>query len=382
MKISSLLALAIVFAVVMQGLAQNDLTNCSANQNPFREVLHSQLGLQFLPAPVKNTGKCGSEWSTYGTCCNETQLESMVSKDNTNIEAAVSKLIGEFQSMATLVSNHLINLLKQKVANLRSNWEVEKAKFNSSDIEKLNELAKGPSLNSFYYSAANATTAQFSLNLKKCWQYQASLRSSAVCSTCSANSKRFFDANLGLANMHVCDKLVDICRVSVLQMNRLIYAFNALIDNDDLLRRAGILINTKERVRVTEFKNILNKYVSQSPDLDIAENRLNFTDSLRQDSKRKAEYCSYMLRLNLVNTPYVVAFSRRILTQTPWTLNGQQISPSDQGSRLLSLTFDYTAASQMFDKPDTEFLQAAISNVSFTNHQTTITAMDLDVHFP
>lgn len=184
------------------------------------------------------------------------QLEALVKRDQAQIESAVTILISEYGAMKNLVKNHLKNLLIEKISSIKSNWNQEGKKFNSSEVAKLIELATGNSLLSFSLERSDGSGQNLKAELRQCWKYQADLRASAVCSTCSANSTRFFDADkgLGLADMEVCGKLVENCGISIFHMNWLINAFNALIDNYDLLQKAGIQLNTNQRTKSIFFK--------------------------------------------------------------------------------------------------------------------------------
>lgn len=93
-----------------------------------------------------------------------------------------------------------------------------------------------------------------------------------------------------------------------------------------------------------------------------------FLKHLRKDQKDGAKFCSYLLRLNLANIPFVVAFSMKIFSHVPWVLNGKQISSSEPGSRQLMELTDLSSGNNgdLF-KLDTEFLKSTFTNVLTTN---------------
>lgn len=111
------------------------------------------------------------------------QLEALVKRDQAQIESAVTILISEYGAMKNLVKNHLKNLLIEKISSIKSNWNQEGKKFNSSEVAKLIELATGNSLLSFSLERSDGSGQNLKAELRQCWKYQADLRASAVCST-------------------------------------------------------------------------------------------------------------------------------------------------------------------------------------------------------
>ena len=64
--------------------------------NPYIEIRKTfPVPLQVLPTILVNSSstQCGSEWKTFGVCCNTSSLKAHVDADAANIKEAATKLV-------------------------------------------------------------------------------------------------------------------------------------------------------------------------------------------------------------------------------------------------------------------------------------------------
>ena len=203
MKICLLLLLALTMSA---GVIARYVPDCDASANAYREQIVKYRDLKLLNKPDKKTGMCGREWKTFGTCCNVTHLAELVNQDKHTIEQSTAELVTELSSMVVFLKLQLIPSVRSVIANLSRKKQNQ---VTSKDLEKLKSFIRSPAL--CYLRKENSTHVEIDLkaHLSECWNFQATLRSKAVCSTCSANSWRFFKNKLGIVNMDICRSLVD-----------------------------------------------------------------------------------------------------------------------------------------------------------------------------
>ena len=319
MKICLLVAVALICFTSAVITDRTDFRpDCSARANPFRYALVKIKNLELLKTPLIINNVCGQEWETFGTCCETDILKEIVKNDQIQIQNAIKELKQEFKSMAFYLISKFIPTLKSIENNLKSsNWK----NISPEEAIFLTELVNDPVLNFMSNEPFQKTNHTADNTFDSCWNYQKSLRSVAVCSSCSANSKRFFTKRTAIVSDSICDTLIDKCSDSVFTMNRLLNSYNTLYKNQPLLMKVGIIINAREKLPSTFFK-AFGKY--QSPLLDTATTltwKGGFKRSLVDDRANKASFCQYMTRLNLPNKPYVVAFAQLIRGQVAWRLD-------------------------------------------------------------
>ena len=208
---------------------------------------------------------------------------------------------------------------------------------SQEDAKSLEKLVNSPELVDLIRKYIGDQNLGIEKTLKECWNYQSSLRAKAVCSTCSANSKRFFKDRKGNVREEVCDELIEKCALPLFKINRLVNSYQTLYINQDLLEKVGIIINAKEKL-FNGFNKFFKNY--KSPLLDGAlETKLGkmFQRSLKKDRTKKDSYCEYMARLNLVNTPYIVKLAKKINSNVAWKMTTKTNMPLSSISSSASL---------------------------------------------
>ena len=143
--------------------AGNASTNCS-KLNPFLVNLR-QAGVMTLKTPLFNISSCGSEWTTFGTCCDFESLKSAVNRDLYQIKVDEKKMVSLLLDLRNR-SNNLPNM-SINIANVFKNQSLR-----NLDIFKMKSLNLSNTSNSF----------------SGCWDEMRKIRSSSVCVACSGRS--------------------------------------------------------------------------------------------------------------------------------------------------------------------------------------------------
>ena len=262
--------------------------------------------------------------------------------------------------MITFVKQ-LIVKLQEAITKKSSNWPQGISIIND-DLKIAIALLNSTSLKHFHFEYTDYTTAQFFRSVSPCWEYQAELRARAVCSTCSANSARFFDSSKALASVNTCDSVVSKCQVCVFQMNRLIHAMMALSEHQDLLAKFNIHINADKRLKnvfMMAFKNYQSDFSSSMHEVSLGE----FIESLLKSPTKKAEYCDHLIRLNIDSVPYALTFAELIHAKIPWILT---VCEKNRSLDLMDLEDDQFTSSSDFENEslsqDTKIMASSISN--------------------
>lgn len=337
----------------------------------------SRLGLSLLSVPNKSTGKCGNEWSTFGTCCKVDQLEALATKDRQLITTSADLFAQEYAFMIDLVRNKIYQPLTNVLSeiNLKPSLAVVYG-LNSTEKAKLVFLKNSPVMQFFRMGEATSLIETFKKELMKCWNFQAGLRSKALCSTCSANSARFFNNSLGLASLATCNQLITECQVAVLHSNRVIFAMNQLRRCDAALQRVGIKVNVAEKLS-PKFEENLMDYVSKLFS-DMRENFQADLNSLLQNSREaRAMYCDELVRLDLASLPYIVRLMNVINSGVPWKVivaQSRALRVFEPASRSLEsstrnlLSSDFS--SQLQQSQDTSIMTSEFGQASTTASNT------------
>ena len=354
MKICLLKAMALMVSALGVAAQQTAFKpDCSQSANDYRLSMVNLRGLELLQTPNTTTGKCGQEWSDFGTCCKVDQLTKFINEDTVQISAAVSKLSVEFTSTLEFLNKIFIPNLTAVVLKLKSsNWNT----VSQEEVKALEQLLGAPELvylMEIYKEGQNSGAPE---KFKICWDYQASLRAKAICSTCSANSKRFFYRQKGIVKEDICNVLITNCIKSVFKMNRLINAYQRLYINQGLLEKVGIIINTKEKMRET-FNDAFKQYQSPLFEEKSLQSKyfIDFKYLLDTNKTMRDTYCEYMTRLNLASTPYIVSFADQIISNVPWRLTlktGGILLTSTGSVPMLKSTLLSSSGPQVFDLSD------------------------------
>lgn len=168
-------------------------------KNPFLPML-SQDGVMIFDKPSMTSTKCGTEWSTYGTCCDEKTLLQVIVQENKDIQEINSKLKDLLGKVKGKIGKFMNELSSLKTG-------LESSGGNSKALYLLNQLAAFQNYADGYIQ--NSTDLQDS-----CVANIIKVRGSAVCASCSGRGELFFKNGSLIISETTCRSLLGSCRVN------------------------------------------------------------------------------------------------------------------------------------------------------------------------
>ncbi len=181
------------------------------------DALSSETSIRKLDHPVSSK-LCGTEFTTYGTCCDPKTFEQTVNIMHRYTYTALGAMNTEYRKFV-----RAIGLLK-----FHLNLIVAAATKPGFD-KKLSSLAKAilsdPSVNGLSSTFTTASIKEFESESKKCWLHVNKVRQASICAHCSGRGHRFqvmkdtsgsgFIPTLVVAD-NDCNKMVQECRTAYL----------------------------------------------------------------------------------------------------------------------------------------------------------------------
>ena len=216
------------------------------NNNPYIIQL-TQTSL--YNSPKFGVNKCGDEWKTYGTCCNEYQLPSEAKNDQTRIETAVSVINDQIKQFNGALES-LFTHIKRYASFPPTQWDTNV----NNNIIKVKQILDRPSTIAFFQeftSIDKIDAASFAAENNKCWSLISRARSSSLCSTCSGRSEVYFLDNKALISEAFCHRLMGECKSSFENLVQFVKAISFMNSIYKELSPVGIQINSDAKVRMS-----------------------------------------------------------------------------------------------------------------------------------
>ena len=154
-----------------------------------------------------NSTKCGSEWASYGSCCEYSSLLQYAAGDRKEIQHSVKKIKQRAQLAAAS--------LQKFFAYLKSPGRVG-PKYEIGRILKTLESSISTKHAPFVNSLADPV--QFNSSIDRCWEKMAILRSKSLCPTCSGRSQLFFADSKALVMPALCRAILEVCHLPFEQL--------------------------------------------------------------------------------------------------------------------------------------------------------------------
>ena len=193
----------------MNNTNQTTTSSACVSKNKFIENLWSRdVKIFDSPRQTYQPSSCDFEWKPYKTCCDLDSLIEYAKKDREFTKQAVNYINEKFKDFYEPM-NKLLSAF-EKIANLPTNINAA-----ARQKKKIFDLMKQTNLTSFKNMMANKNlTNYFVAENQKCWDHYISLRSSALCQTCSGRSQAFFNGTLGKVPAEMCTSILENCSVS------------------------------------------------------------------------------------------------------------------------------------------------------------------------
>ena len=163
--------------------------SCSATANPFVSYLATK-NIEIYSSPKFESSKCGFEWSTFGTCCNVTDLKNWATKEITGFVASHRSLVKQIEQ--------LIAYMEDPLEKFKNNLTTEE--------QKAHYISYNRTVKSFPSCKDTFLTTQ-----EVCNKELLGLKLGAACDSCSGRSKAFFSEGRALVSMSVCREVFGKC---------------------------------------------------------------------------------------------------------------------------------------------------------------------------
>jgi len=194
-----------IFVLVILLIGHLQAVTVSTSRNPVLDYLKTQgVTIYTTPQIFKGSNNCRSEWQIYGTLCDQTSLATYASRDRTYL----TTLSANFWAEVTAIKSSL-DSIKSAATALKTRVEsvVGPVGSNSSFLVTLKAF--------LLVSAKFLSYPTTMQDISKCNNKLISIRSAALCNTCSGRSQRYFTPNfLARFSLYDCNLVIDSCQTT------------------------------------------------------------------------------------------------------------------------------------------------------------------------
>ena len=197
---------------------------CYSDKNPFIKNL-KENGVKLFQTPQVVTNRCGSEWKTYGTCCEASSLETYIKKEFVLFSTTTQAFPKEIDGLISLLQNtqktfspmmrdsikslqHRILICSKTASAGPTQNEYLMHKFKRSELEFIS--TKATKIFEFV-NIAKKELPIMSSRREVCVKKLETIMTSALCSACSGRSESFFESSKALMKISDCKSVIDSC---------------------------------------------------------------------------------------------------------------------------------------------------------------------------
>jgi len=211
-------------------------TQC-ATKNPFLAVLKSQ-GVTIYSSPQVGSQKCGKEWASFGSCCEESTLINYVNNDQQTVLNRFLNIHMEYIKFKGRMDKQILKSSTQIQADLKDVQAQSKAILSNLEDQ------------GFY----------------TCPDTLSRVRSSGLCDTCSGRSERYFTADkFAQLSLWDCKAVIDSCSMPwkvmanmvnmISQLTDILQKYKITISGADI--RADVIKQTVSWLKEIELEKLL-----------------------------------------------------------------------------------------------------------------------------
>ena len=303
----------VIITCVHTSIVSSD-TPCEG-KNPFLEKLKRENVVLYKQSQKYNSYKCGEEWRTFGTCCEEESLIQHAKRDSENIINATQKVANNLIGYSTIYlhtyrASFLLKQMSQLIfirlspiqQSIKNVIEYMHQKEAQKFLKVTERIAKDP--------------AFLKDSLTRCMNEVSKVRAGANCGICSGRSSAFFEEDKVLITTQTCDSFVSVCSDPL----RLLFEY---------LEEADTVIGFLARnfIGVKEINKGLLEAIKKVDEIskEIMENKVLVTlgEHLKDQKNEevKAELCAKMFKVSLPTIVQEIdrkseSFWKRIFTFT------------------------------------------------------------------
>lgn len=270
-------------------LVKNQFLGQLADSSPVPVLIYStpnQSGLEGVP-------QCGSEWKTYGTCCDREDLYLYFIHEAKMIEADYQAKITSF----IRIIHGFYSIIKTNTGPL---------------VEYFNLFGD---------------SGRFQRKLSKCKESLLEIRGNALCSVCSGRSDLFFNSkkNRLLLDLPTCKRALDACEPAFYLHDTVVKKLKDIINNLIAVTIPSRLYNI---MGMMEAVDLTIKYAPPKYLIDAFE-RLKLSDSEKEIDEASVSACS--LLIDILKKPFSLyrgAFAKRVVDESLYWYEMKKRFPS------------------------------------------------------
>ena len=225
--------------------------NDCPNTNQF--ILEIKKIVPLYNEPFYGYKMCGSEFTTYGTCCNPWSLPSYASEDNRKVMLALHQINYEYTRFEGALSTLFTNIKRLAFAPFHPN----NPSINIA-INVAKDILKNQTVQRYFasYTGQNVPSpAEFNRTNTECWTKIMQARNTSICYSCSGRSKYFFTGQgKAILSMQTCQNFISVCKVPLGAMGFLTKALVDLVEISKSTLKAGIQVQLEEKIRLDKLK--------------------------------------------------------------------------------------------------------------------------------
>ena len=268
--------------------------------NPFLKELYE---IEKFKRPKFNNYDCKTEWDTYGSCCRADELKIYAHRDIEDIKRSVDNVQSQALEMKKALKK--IQDMLEIIAHLPTSTNIPfnfraiiiraQSLYNSENIKSFFSLLKG-------FMESKKEEDKFKEDNKRCWDWMASKRSSALCDFCSGRSDEFFYQDKTIVSKQLCMNFAAHCLDSLETLSEITAIAGMYVDISSLLIPLHITLNTDRKIDGSSLKRY--EYLLEFDRID------DVFDSYRQQQTSESysiEMCDNFLQTRLPTTVQTVS---------------------------------------------------------------------------
>jgi len=310
------------------------LANTCANKNPFLEGLKAK-GVVIFNTPQANFRKCGTEWTNFKTCCDESTLTTYAEEDR----KAILGLTAQMQDEVSTVEKALTSIKNNDPTSKLPNQDSPLKKAINKFLDVVGTMLRGE-IGRPAFVRCNTRLADF--------------RSASLCNTCSGRSQRYFSQDgRAYVSLKDCRLVVDDCTAT----------WSTMINVVDAVKSLKLFVEEIKRIdpkfNEDTFKNTEN-LDSWIKDTQIREHLQNCKSNSNAscDDNNAIAICQNLVtfqlaptKLSLSNIINVAALKQLVDTMTKKFLESSFLKLVEQKYKPLPVTRDIIKnVNQVFQK--------------------------------
>lgn len=184
------------------GVAAKVTQSACASKNPFiRYLQEKQVGVLQYPQAEREYHVCKAEWSSHGTCCDQSDVMKIVDQDAKDIKFQAAQLKAIWNKLHRILTSDATPSAQRPAAGRESH--------PGERLSNTNEKVR--------------------MHIDTCWDEMKVFRESMLCSACSGRGQKFFKSKSVLIDLGTCQSIINSCKDYFTDLDALVTSINRFI---------------------------------------------------------------------------------------------------------------------------------------------------------